>query len=106
VAQGREAAEGLKPATLVVAARVQAKEAVEGLKPVTLVVAGERRALSADLAKGGASVLPVIRARRAVALPPAPPAVREGRGVAAAVDRAAAEEDPLEVAEAEVGEQG
>jgi len=62
------------------------------------------------LARGGASVLPVIRARRAGALPHAAVAVGEGRGAAAvvdrvAVDRAAVEEDPLEVAEAEVGEQ-
>ena len=50
-------------------------------------------------------MLPVIRARRAGTLPHAAVAVGEGRGAAAAVDRAAVEEDPLEVAEAEVGEQ-
>jgi len=57
------------------------------------------------LEKEGTSVLPVCRARRVGALPHAALAVRGGRGAAAVVHRAA-EEDPLEVAEAKVGEQG
>ena len=63
-----------------------------------------------DLAKGGASVLPVIRARRAGVLPHGAVAVRGSRRAAAAVDRAAvAEEAPGVVEEvpevvAKVGE--
>ena len=84
VAEGREAAEGLRPATSVVA------EA----RKTRLVAAAEE-----------ANARPAIAVRRAVALPHAALAVRGDRRAAAAVDRAAAEEGPLEVEEAEVGEQ-
>jgi hypothetical protein len=84
VAEGRKVAESLRPATSVVA------EA----RRVRLVAAAEE-----------ANGRPAIAVRRAAALPRAALAVRGGRRAAAAVDRAAVEEDPLEVAEAEVGEQ-
>jgi len=82
----------------------QVKEVAESLRPAISVVAGEKRVLLVDLARAEASVLPVFAARRAGALPPAAAAVREVRRAAAAVGRAAAEENPLEVEEAEVGE--
>ena len=82
----------------------EGREAAEGLRPVTLVVA-EARKTRLVVAAEEANARPAIAVRRAVALPHAALAVRGDRGTAAAVDRAAAEEDPLEVAEAEVGEQ-
>ena len=100
--QVTEVVEELKRATSVEA---QARKVAEGHKPATSVVGGEKRVLLVDLARAEANVLPVIRARRAGVLPHAALPVREGRGAAAAVDRVAVEEDPLEVAEAEVGEQ-
>ena len=87
-----------------VTAVAEGREAAESLRPAISVVAGEKRVLLVDLARAEASVLPVFAARRAGALPRAAPAVREGRGAAAAVGRVAAEENPLEVEEAEVGE--
>jgi hypothetical protein len=97
VAQGREAAENLRPAISVVAG---VREVAEGLKPAISVVAGARgvRLVAAAEETNGR---PVIAVRRAGTLPRAAPAVREVRGAAAAVGRAA-EEIPLEVAD--VGE--
>jgi hypothetical protein len=112
VAQVKEVVGNLRPATSVV---VQARKVAESLRPATSAVAGGKRALLVDLARAEASVLPVIRARRAAVLPHAVLAVREDRG--AAVHRAAVEEDrleeedplveedPLEVAEVVAGEQ-
>ena len=107
VAEGREAAQDLRPVTSVVAGtvKVQVTEgAVEELRPVTSVVAEARRVRLVAAAEE-ANGRPAIAARRAVALPHAARAVRGGLEAAAAVDRAAAEEGPLEVEEAEVGEQ-
>jgi hypothetical protein len=99
VAQGREAAQGPKPAISVEAARVQATEAVESPKRATSVVAEARRVRLVAAAEE-ANGRPAIAARRAGALPHAAVA-GEGRG--AAVGRAA--EEAPEVVVAEVGEQ-
>ena len=87
---------------------VEGREAAQGLRPVTLVV-GEARRVRLVVPAEEANALPAIAVRRAAALPHAALAVRGDRRAAAAVDRAAAGEDPLEVAEAvvageEVGE--
>jgi hypothetical protein len=81
VAEGREAAEDLRPATSVVA------EA----RRVRLVAAAEE-----------VNGRPAIAVRRAVALPHAALAVRGDRRAAAAVDRAAAAVDPAAAGEAPV----
>jgi hypothetical protein len=80
------------------------KEVAESLKPATSVVAEAKRVRLVAAAEE-ANGRPAIAARRAAALPHAALAVRGGRRLAVAVDRAAVEEGPLEVAEAEVGEQ-
>ena len=80
-----------------VTAKVQVTKVVEGLKQPTPVVAEGARAPWGVPEREETSVLPVIRARRAGALPRAALPVRGGRGAAAAVHRAAVEEEPLEV---------
>jgi len=79
VAEGREAAEGLRPATSVVAARVQqGTEAVESPKRATSVVVEARRVRLVAAAEE-ANGRPAIAVRRAAALPHAARAVRGGR---------------------------
>ena len=97
MAQDREAAEGLKPAISAVVVKVQVTEVVESLKRATSVVVEAARMPWVALGMEEANVLPVIEVRRAGALPRAALAVRGVRGAAAAVDRGAVEEDPLEV---------
>jgi len=98
VAEGREAAQDLRPVTSVVAGtvKVQVTEgAVEELRPVTSVVAEARRVRLVAAAEE-ANGRPAIAARRAVALPHA----------AAVGDPAAAEEVPVAAAGGEdVGKQ-
>ena len=89
VAQGREAAEGLKPAISAVAVKVQVTEVVESLKRATSVVAEAARMPWVGLGMEETNVLPVIEVRRAGALPRAALAVRGVRGAAAAVHHGA-----------------
>ena len=95
VAQGREAAQALKPAILAVAARVQATEAVGRPKRATSVVAEAVTMPWVALGMEETNVLPVIEVRRAGALPRAAVAVRGARGAAAAVHHGAVEEVPV-----------
>ena len=81
----REPGAGRPHPTHGVTAKVQVTKAVEGLKQATPVVAEVARAPWGVLEKGETSALPVIRARRAGALPRAALPVRGGRGAAAAV---------------------
>jgi hypothetical protein len=92
VAQGREAAQDLKPAISAVAVKVQVTEVVESLKRATSVVAEAARMPWVALGMEETNVLPVIEVRRAGALLPAaaghPAAVEEAPvAVAAAVHR-------------------
>ena len=95
MAQGREAAEDLKPAISVVAVKVQVTEVVESLKRVTSVVAEAARMPWVALGMEETNVLPVIEVRRAGALPRAALAVRGVRGAAAAVHHGVVVEVPV-----------
>jgi hypothetical protein len=89
VAQGREAAEGLKPAISAVAVKVQVTEVVESLKRATSVVAEAARMPWVALGMEETNVRRAIAARRAGALPRAALAVRGVRRAAAAVHHGA-----------------
>ena len=105
VAQGREAAEGLKPAISAVAVKVQVTEVVESLKRATSVVAEAARMPWVALGMEETNVLPVIEVRRAGALPRAALAVRGVRGAAAAVHHGAVAVVPVGAVVADVDEQ-
>jgi len=106
VAEGREAAQGLRPAISVVAARVQqGTEAVESPKRATSVVVEARRVRLVAAAEE-ANGRPAIAVRRAAALPHAARAVRGGRRAPAAVDRAAVVGDPAAAEEVPVAAAG
>jgi hypothetical protein len=93
--QVTEALQDLKRATSVAA---QVIKVVESLKPATSVVAEAVRVPWVVLEREEASVLPVIGARRAGALPRVARAALGLRRAEVAVHRVAVEEEPPEVA--------
>ena len=88
-----------------VMAVVEGREAAQGLRPVTLVV-GEARRVRLVVPAEEANALPAIAVRRAAALPHAALAVRGDRRAAAAVDRAAVVGDPAAAEEVPVAAAG